>query len=233
MRRLLFALIALVILAVAADFVAARLVEQRIANELAATYQLNREPVVRVRDFPFLLSLARRRFGTVDVAAHDVRARGVNAAQLEVHLHDVVVPSEVFQGRRAPIQVGWADGQLRLSERELNRLVGGRLRGGRVELTGSGVRISVRTQILGRPVQATVTGRLTANGNRLSFNPTNVELDGDAAQLDQATRARVAELFRFTAELPPLPAGVRVERVDTEPDALILSGRAGAIQVPT
>ena len=71
MRRLLIAVLVLVLLGAVADFAAARIFEDRVTEALQREYDLGRRPVVQVRDFPFLPHLATGRFSTIDLAATD------------------------------------------------------------------------------------------------------------------------------------------------------------------
>ena len=153
MRKLLIAAVVLLILGVAADFAAARVFEDRVTDALQREYDLGRRPVVQVRDFPFLPHLATGRFSTIDVAATDARAKGVNAAQLQLTLHGVRVPRQVMLGESGRITVERADGTIELTEAEVNRLLAERLPGGSLAVGENGVRLRLRTELLGRPVR--------------------------------------------------------------------------------
>jgi LmeA-like phospholipid-binding len=230
MRKLLIAAVVLLILAAAADFVGARIFEDRVTDVLQREYDLEQRPVVQVRDFPFLPHLATGRFSTIDVAARDARAEGINAAQLQLQLHDVRVPREVLLGEPGRVTVDRADGRIELTEAEVNRLLADRLQGGTLAIGEDGVRIRVRVQLLGQPLDALVTGRLGARDGAVTFRPDSVRL-GEAGQLGQAGEDLVASQFTFEVPLPELPAGVRLERVETRPGTLVLSGRAAGIGI--
>ena len=230
MRKLLIAAVVLLILGVAADFAAARVFEDRVTDVLQREYGLGRRPVVQVRDFPFLPRLAGGRLETVDVAATDVQARGVNAARLVLHLHDVRVPRDVLLGEPGRIDVGRADGQMELTEAEVNRLLAGRLPGGSLTVGDDGVRLRLRTELLGQPVEAVATGRLGVRGGAITFTPENVQLGGG---LDPALGSRVAPLLAVQVPLPELPAGLRLEAIDTRPGTVVVTGRAAAVSVAT
>jgi hypothetical protein len=227
MRRLLLVLVVLVLVGVGADFVAARVFEGKVAAAIARRVDLER-PIVQVRDFPFLPHLALGRFHTIDVAASDARARGVTASRVEFHLHDVLVPRDVLLGRPGQVTVGRADGQVTLSEAEVNRLVGQRLQGAAIELTGEGVRLRVSTEVLGQTVQGTVDGVLEARGGQIAFKPSRI---GGVGTLDPALQRALLSRFDVEVPLPRLPGDVQVERVVTAPHALVVSGRARAVQV--
>jgi LmeA-like phospholipid-binding len=227
--KILIVLIVLVLAGVGADFAAARYFEGQAASALARRYQLDR-PIVQVRDFPFLPRLAMGRFSAIDLAASDAHAKGITATRVEVHLHDVSIPREVLLGEQGAITVGRADGSLELSEAEVNQLFRGVLRGGTVRLDRGGVRVEVATNLTGVPVQASLAGAIAARNGRLTFTPTRVQ---SSAPIPPAAQAQLMSLFRLDVAVPRLPADIQVERVVTAPSALILSGRAGAVRVPT
>jgi hypothetical protein len=227
MRKLLIAVVVLVLLGAAADFVAARVFEDRVTTELQREYDLGRRPVVQVRDFPFLPHLATGRFSTIDVAATDASAKGINAAQLQLTLHGVRVPREVLLGEPGRISVDRADGTIELTEAEVNRLLADRLQGGSLAITEDGARVRVEVPLLG---EALVTGRLGARDGAVSFTPDQIELGG-RGPLQPALEDQLASQLSFQVPLPELPAGVRLERVETRPGTVVLSGRAAGVGV--
>jgi len=230
MRRLLVAAVVLVLLGAGADFAAARIFEGRVTEALQQEYDLGRRPVVQVRDFPFLPHLATGRFSTIDLAATDATARGINAAQLKLTLHGVRVPREVMLGEPGRITVDRADGTIELSEAEVNRLLADRLQGGRLAIGQDGVQVRTQLQVLGQPLDLLVTGRLGARDGGVTFTPTQIRL-GDRGHLDPAQEELLSSQLTFRVPLPELPAGVRLERVDTRPGTVVLSGRAAGVGV--
>jgi hypothetical protein len=230
MRKLLVAAVVLVLLGAGADFAAARIFEGRVTEALQQEYDLGRRPVVQVRDFPFLPHLATGRFSTIDLAATDATARGINAAQLKLTLHGVRVPREVMLGEPGRITVDRADGTIELSEAEVNRLLADRLQGGRLAIGQDEVQVRTQLQVLGQPLDLLVTGRLGARDGGVTFTPTQIRL-GDRGHLDPAREELLSSQLTFRVPLPELPAGVRLERVDTRPGTVVLSGRAADIGV--
>ena len=184
MRRLLVAAVVLVLLGAGADFAAARIFEGRVTEALQQEYDLGRRPVVQVRDFPFLPHLATGRFSAIDVAATDLRARGVNAARLSLQLHDVRVPREVLLGEPGGVDVGRAEGQVELTEAEVNRLVASRLPGASLTVSRDGVRVRLRTELLGQPLEAVATGSLGVRARRQSMG----RAVGHPVRADRAAR---------------------------------------------
>jgi LmeA-like phospholipid-binding len=227
MRRLLLVLVVLAI-GVGADFGAARLFESRVTTALETRYQLGARPIVQVRDFPFLPHLLTGRLSGLDLAAADVEANGITLDDVEVHLRGVRVPRAVLLGGHGPVRIDRADGEVRLSQEQINRLLADRLGGGSVTLEASGVRLRVDADVLGRRVVAVVAGRLEVRNGRLAFQPESVEVGG---QQDPVLETALVSRFTFDVPLPPLPADIEVERVVTEPGTVVLAGSAGAFDV--
>jgi hypothetical protein len=230
MRKLLVAVVVLLLLGAAADFAAARVFEDRVTDALQREYDLGRRPVVQVRDVPFLPHLATGRFSTIDVAATDATARGINAAQLKLTLHGVRVPREVMLGGPGRVTVERADGTVELTEAEVNRLLADRLQGGRLVIDEDGVEARVQVPFLGQSLDARVAGTLGARDGQVTFTPKEISL-GDLGRLDPALEERLTSRLTFQVPLPELPAGVRLERVETRPGAVVLGGRAASVGV--
>jgi hypothetical protein len=230
MRKLLIAVVVLLLLGAAADFAAARVFEDRVTEALQREYDLGRRPVVQVRDVPFLPHLATGRFSTIDLAATDATARGINAAQLKLTLHGVRVPRDVLLGEPGRITVDRADGTIELTEAEVNRLLADRLQGGTLAIKEDGVELRVKVPLLGQTLEAQVTGELGARDGRVTFTPDEIRL-GEQGRIDPSTEDLLASQFTFEVPLPELPAGVRLERVDTRPGTVVLSGRAAGVRV--
>ena len=229
MRKLLIAVVVLLLLGAVADFAAARIFEDRVTEALQREFDLGRRPVVQVRDVPFLPHLATGRFSTIDLAATDASAKGINAALLKLTLHGVRVPREVMLGEPGRITVDRADGTIELTEAEVNRLLADRLQGGTLTIGEDGVQVRTRLELLGQPVDAVVAGRLGASDGEVTFTPTEIRLG--QRTLDPAQQDLLASQFTFRVPLPELPAGVRLERVETRPGTVVLSGRAAGIGV--
>jgi hypothetical protein len=230
MRKLLIAVVVVLLLGAGADFAAARVFEDRVTEALQREYDLGRRPVVQVRDVPFLPHLATGRFSTIDLAATDATARGINAAQLKLTLHGVRVPRDVLLGEPGRITVDRADGTIELTEAEVNRLLADRLKGGTLAIKENGVELRVQVPLLGQTLEALVTGELGARDGRVTFTPDEIRL-GEQGRIDPSVKDLLASQFTFEVPLPELPAGVRLERVDTRPGTVVLSGRAAGVRV--
>jgi hypothetical protein len=229
MRKFLVFVVVLAVIGVAADFLAGRAFETRTRQLVQRRFQLEREPVVQVRDFPFLLSVARGRLDTVDVATTSVDAGDFTLDTLQLSLHDVEFPRAVLFGRPGTITVRRASGQVRVSQEEVNRLIKAQLDGAAIAIGKDGVtvRLQVESPLFAEPVPVKVLGILTVRGARIVFLPQRVEAAGVTVP-DQI----VAQLNRRVAyRLPPLPGGLVPDRVSNEPGALVIGGHLDGFSV--
>jgi LmeA-like phospholipid-binding len=228
MQKLLIGIVVLVVLGVAADFGAARLFESRVTEALQRKYDLSERPIVQVRDFPFLPHLVSGHFSTIDLAATDASTPSISVAALELHLRDVRVPRSVLLGGSGVVRVARTDGEVKLSQAELNRLLADRLQGGSLTLQAGKVQLRLTTQILGRSLTGTATGRLGVREGRITFTPETVLVDGVRNPI---LEEQLASRLNLEVPLPPLPAGFTMERIEVQPGVVVLSGRAGALQI--
>ena len=74
------------------------------------------------------------------------------------------------------------------------------------------------------------TGTLGARDGGVTFTPDDIRLGGSGA-LDPSLQGLLSSQFTFQVPLPDLPAGVRLERVDTRPGTVVLQGRAASVGV--
>jgi hypothetical protein len=222
MRKFLVFVVVLAVLGVAADFLAGRAFETRTRQVVQQRFDLQREPVVQVRDFPFLLSVARGRLDTVDVAATDVDAGEFTLDRLQLTLQDVEFSRDLLVGRPGTVTVRRATGQVRITQDEVNRLIATQLDGASIAIGKDGVTVSLRieTPLFAEPLPVRVLGILTVRGGRIIFLPQRAQAAGVDIpdQLVEQLNQRVAY------QLPPFPGGLVPDRVSNEPGALVIGG---------
>jgi hypothetical protein len=140
------------------------------------------------------------------------------------------VPRDVLLGEPGGVEVGRADGQVELTEAEVNRLLARQLPGASLTVGQDGVRVRLRTELLGQPLEVVATGNLAVRGNAVAFTPRSVRLGNG---LDPALESQIAPRLTFQVPLPELPAGLKLQRVDTRPGTVVLDGTATAVRVST
>ena len=129
-------------------------------------------------------------------------------------------------GEPGRVTVDRADGTIELTEAEVNRLLADRLQGGTLAIKEDGVEVRAQVQLLGQSLEALVTGELGARDGRVTFTPDEIRL-GEQGRIDPSQADLLASQFTFQVPLPELPAGVRLERVDTRPGTVVLQRPRG------
>jgi LmeA-like phospholipid-binding len=74
------------------------------------------------------------------------------------------------------------------------------------------------------------TGSLDVRGDAIAFTPDSVRL-GDG--VDPAFESQLASRLTFEVPLPELPAGLKLEQVETRPGTVVVGGRAAAVRLAT
>lgn len=168
MRRLVVALVALLVLLVVADRVALAAADHVLAGRIQADQQLDSRPKVSIRGFPFLTQALGGTYHDVRLTLHDVRRGGVPIQTLAVRLHGVHVPlGAVLSQHLSSVPIDRADASALITYGDLNGFIGGRHlsvsqgEGGEIKVTGS-------VTAFGQTVQASGSGRLDVHGSGLT-----------------------------------------------------------------
>lgn len=207
MRRLLWALGVLVVLAVVADFGAKLLVENLAARALSNRRGVDGSVDVSFGGFPFLLHLKDRRFASVTVGAQNVRggsfatASGIDArsevdiASVRLEMHDVEIDGNPWgDDADVGLTARTGEGTAALTGAELNRLVP--------------ARYPVRLQLLPGAVRVTAS---TPAGEQTTDVPEEaVRVEPDGTLIVEAP----PPVGAMAIPLPQLVDGVTFERVD-------------------
>ena len=120
MRKLLIALVLLLLLVVVADVFAKQVAEEQIARRLRRTFDLSEEPSVAVGGVPFLLNIVRGEISSIEMTGDRVRSEDVRLDDVEVRIHDVRFSlSQVVDGS-GQVRAAGGDGTASISEASLN-----------------------------------------------------------------------------------------------------------------
>jgi hypothetical protein len=124
-RRLVIALVVLLGLLVAADFITAAIFEHEVSKRARAKFNLNDDPAVRVGGFSFLLQALSGTYDHVTVDAKGVPVRDT-LKDVEVHadLFGVRAPlGELISGSSKGVAVSEVEGQVRIKASDVNRAI--------------------------------------------------------------------------------------------------------------
>lgn len=177
MRKLLIALLALVVLLVAGDRIAAAVAENQISSKIAAAYGLRHKPTVTIEGFPFITQVLTGHYGRIDISANEVDSGGAMLHHLDVHFTDVHAPlSQVIASGASGATAAHASGTATVGYGEVDQQLP---RGLRLRPAGRNLQVSGGVQGPGGrvPVSAAVSLGVTPSG--IKVTPVN---SGGAAQ---------------------------------------------------
>src|SRR6266571_6251800 len=110
MRKLLIALVIILVALVAADRIAVHIAQRKVASRVAAAYSLASPPAVTIRGFPFLTQLVAGNYQQVDVSVASVVRSGVHLRNLRARFDRVHAPlRELASADRGALKVIRAD----------------------------------------------------------------------------------------------------------------------------
>ena len=206
------AVAALLVLPVAADRVAAEVLEHRLASRLACVAALPTAPDVTVGGFPVLNQLAAGRLDEVRVSAADVTVSRMTLRRVSVVARDLALSGGLTAGSlTADATVDWAAvGRLGGAAR-----IAGADDGGRLVL-------EAEVPVRGITLPATVYAEIALSGDALIVTPAEIELSALGVRLP-AERLPAAARQSRRIDLPALPAGVAYERVSATSDGLTVT----------
>lgn len=221
MRKLLIALVVLIVLFVAADRISVAVAENEIGDKIAASYGMPAKPGVGIAGFPFLTQVATGNYGEIDVSVSQVEAGGTTLHDLQAHFTNVHASLSQLLGQGAStVTADRATGSAVVSFGEVDRRLPHGLRlkpdGNRLMVTGS-----VRYQGSRVPVAAIV--RLSVSGAGIKVTPVHVTIPGGTAL--PAAAAYVSRLG-VVVPLTALPLHLRLVSVNVAPGGLRIGATA-------
>ena len=170
MRKLLVALVLIVVLGVVADVGARAYAERRVREEMSRSLDLSEEPDVSLGGFPFLLHLLRGTLPSVDVVASDVPAGRLRFDIVRMNLHDVSFSFADLLSRSGTVRADRADGTATVTPGDVM-----------AALRDSGIPLSVEfsdgvIRITAAQLPGEVEASVKLEGQRLLFSPSRPAL---------------------------------------------------------
>ncbi len=207
MRKLLFALLAVVVLLVTADRVATAVAERKISDRLASAYGLPAKPGVGIAGFPFLTQVLSGSYHTVSIDVPSVMAGGVRVTGLYARFTGVRASLAQVLGRSPePVtaQAATATGTVPLAA-----LRTGLPHGVTLRQHGRWLDVAGTTHYLGVAVPYSATVQPSASAAGITLTPRQIQV-GRAAHVPART---LAGRLRFTVPLGALPLHLRISAV--------------------
>lgn len=223
MRRLLVAVLAVLVVLLAVDRVSVFVAEGVIADRAQTEGGLPREPQVDITGFPFLTQLLAGRYDQVRLSADGSVAGELGLERLDVRASGVQLPlSQLLGGNVARLPVDGLTADVVVRYDELARRSGRDLV---LSAAGDQVRVSGTVKALGATVDAAAVSKVRLDGNRIVLRAQSFELgDGSA---DAALDVLLGDRFDFSVRVGALPYGLELTGLDVQRDGIHLAARSG------
>jgi hypothetical protein len=222
----LVTLLALAVIAVAADLAARTWATDRVASQLRTEYRLTQDPEVSVAGGSFLWQALRGRFEDVTVTVPQLTTQDdLVVRDLRVRLPEVDVPTSVLTGGAGTVDVAGGTVRARVAYADLAQ----KASAGGLDVTlardGDAVRAGATVRVFGLGVDLGVTGRPVLKGSDVELEPVSAEVAGASVPLGRAEQLIEAAGFGgFTFPLDGVPPQVRLQGLQVADDGLVVTG---------
>lgn len=227
MRKVLLVLVILLAAGVVvADRVSVRIAQNEIGKQVAAQYNLQEQPDVKIHGVPFLTQAVGGEYDRIDVAIGPWTEQGITVQDVRIDMQGVRAPlSEVAAGNSANVTARTATASAvvpydlikQRAPKEVKSLApqGENLA---VELTGA---------ILNFPVSGSAVVSVKPTGKGIAISPVSVGANGGA----QIPLALLQRQLTWVVPVPDLPLGSRITRIEPTSEGLRISATAENVRL--
>lgn len=201
----------------AVNVVGERIAEDRIGILARDAFDLPSVPEVNLRAFPIVVRVFQGRIPGATLRARDVElADELVVRSVSLTLDGITAKgglmSLVTDPDSAVLVVERGSAVAESGEAELNAFLAKERTGVTTTLLEGRVVARASRRVAGRSRRVVASGRLVLSGRTVSFEPLAVTLDGRPPP--DEFRREAAQAARFRVELPELPGGIRVQRIE-------------------
>ena len=223
LKRLLFALVLLLGLALLADRFLVSAAQDAAGRQVRSVLRTPRDAEVTIAGFPFLTQALGGRLRQVDVVSRGVPVEGLTLQRVDASLTGVRLEvGKALAGEIEGVPADTATATARLTYEDLNAYL---RRRGSLVVSASGGTLSVAGQVRVKGAQFAGKGQAA-----LVLRPGSIVLQVTSASADGvALPAAATRLLTVTVPTRGLPFGMSLQRVEIGQDALILRGAATGI----
>jgi hypothetical protein len=223
-RRLIWVVVVLLVLAIGADRVGAVLAAHVVASKLTTSASLTTEPSVTIHGFPFLTQAISGRYDDVELVATDLARGGVRLAKLDVSLHGVRLPlSDAISGQVSSVPVEGITAKAVVSYADIASR--GNITGLSVQPAGSLVKVTGRFTVLGQSVTASTESTVRISGRTLVVVAQKLTVLG---QSSSALNRALAGRLDLRVPIGALPYDLQLTGVHATDGGVVVDARSGA-----
>lgn len=210
MRKLIIAVLVLVVLAVLADRGGAYAVEHTVSQQLATKYDIDPAPSVEVRGFPFLTQAFGGDYHQVDISMKSVSRGGITLHDVHAHVFDVRAPlSDLLARDTSSITADRAQTTATVPYGVVERRAP---HGMKITPTGDHLRLSGSVPIEGFRVHASAVVALSVEHGGIVAKPKNISIGGGHFPASMLENALVFHVPMHQLPLSLHLTGVRVRK---------------------
>lgn len=199
MRKALFLLVVVGVVAAVADHAARDYAEGRVAGQIETSFLLDEPPRVAIGGWPFLWHAVSGNFPSITVIADSVSRESVTLSEVEFRVRDVSVSLGALLGSdRRSVRVGSGGGDAAMGAEDLNAAL--QRNGAPITVTFEG-----SSTVVSLPDGSTGTGSIGVRGTSLLVRAPGID--------------------EFSLALPVPARGIRYENVEVRNSMAVLEFR--------
>ncbi|GAA3969374.1 DUF2993 domain-containing protein [Actinomadura viridis] len=226
MRKFLVFLLILVIgVVIAADRLGVRFAEDEIGRQVAAQYNLERQPDVKIHGFPFLTQALGGEYDRIDVAIGDWTEKGVTVGDVTVEMRGLTAPlGDVISGSTAGIVARTASASAVIPYEVIEKRAPKEVKD--IRPKGDDLQVDLSGAVLGFPLSGTAVVSVKPTGKGIAITPVSV---GSGA--GQIPLALVQRQLTWTVPVADLPIGSRITGIRPTPEGLRVTATADNVRL--
>jgi LmeA-like phospholipid-binding len=213
LRTFFVALVALVVLLVAADFIAKSFAQNKLASEIQQ-HGFPKKPSVSIAGFPFLTQVISHNLQQVNISSHSIPEGPVNISQVSAVMKGIHLGSGFTSGT-----VSQVHGSVLVTFSSLARTLNSQIGPLGALVGSSGLTLSAASS---DEVKATLdllvaSGSATWRISRISGQEFNARLVGSSG----VPSSLLGSISSFNIKIPQLPLGMKIDSVRITPAGVV------------
>lgn len=223
-KGLIIGVVVLIGLVIAADRIGLLVAQKAIAKTVMTEYQLDHEPKVSIKGFPFLTQALGGDYHEIDLTVGEVSEEGVRVTDVTLKLKGVAASaSDALHGDVSAMVADTATSAATIAYRDVNREAP---TGMKVSAKDSDLQVRGPVSVLGFTREVTTTVTVKPAGRSVRVVPRKVETGDLNVPVGVVKRA-----FTFTMPVRGLPLGTRISDVQVLPEGLRVSATAHDVKL--